>query len=148
MEAVIRCAKVEDVNKLVDFLEKANLATEGVENSIEYFLILEDEVGNIQATLGIEPLDQVGLLRSFAITANATERELLLIFEQMLMLARDKQLQSLYLATNKRASMPFFHMLGFKEVTKDQLDVNIYSSNHIKNILTVDNSVFMQLKLK
>lgn len=144
---MVRCAQVEDVKKLVNFLEKANLGTDGVEEAVDYFLLLEDEAGNIQATLGIEPHGRVGLLRSLAITSQASEKELLLIFEQMLLLARDKQMQSLYLATNKKGSVQFFEMMGFQQVEKKALHEKIFESAHVQHILTVDNSLFMELKL-
>lgn len=147
VETMVRCAQVEDVRKLVNFLEKANLGTDGVEEAVDYFLLLEDEAGNIQATLGIEPHGPVGLLRSLAITSRASEKELLLIFEQMLLLAKEKQMQSLYLATNKKGSVQFFEMMGFQQVEREKLHEKIFDSAHVQHILTVDNSLFMELKL-
>jgi len=147
MEAVVRCAKVEDVKKLTSFLEKANLGTEGVKEAVDYFLLLEDGSGSIQATLGIEPHGAVGLLRSLAITGDASEREILLIFEQMLLLANEKHMEALYLATNKHSSVQFFEMIGFQKVERESLNKNILSSAHVKHILTVDNSLFMELRL-
>ena len=147
METMVRCAQAEDVTKLVNFLEKANLGTDGVKEAVDYFLLLEDDAGNIQATLGIEPHGPVGLLRSLAITSSASEKELLLIFEQMLLLARDKQMESLYLATNKKGSVQFFEMMGFQKVKQEQLHEKIFDSAHVQHILTVGNSLFMELKL-
>ncbi|MFE8701865.1 hypothetical protein ACFYKX_14790 [Cytobacillus sp. FJAT-54145] len=148
MEKIVRCGQVEDINKLVAFLEKAGLSTEGVAESIDYFLILEDEQGNINATLGIEPLGNIGLLRSLVMTTKASENELFTIFEQMLLLAREKQIQSLYLATNKAGSLQFFDLMGFVKEEKAQLPEELLHSEHVRHILTVDNSVFMKLNME
>lgn len=148
METIIRSAEVKDVKKLISFLQKASLGTEGVEESIEYFLLLEDEQGSIHATLGIEPLGSVGLLRSLVMTESATEKDLLMIFDQMLKLSREKQLQRLYLATNKETSLPFFSMLGFEKEDKEYLPEELLLSQHVKHILNVDNSLFMVLTIE
>lgn len=147
METIVRSANVQDTSRLISFLEGANLGVEGVEQAIEYFLILEDDKGNINATVGIEPLGRIGLLRSLVMTSNTSEKDLMMIFEQMLILARDKRLTSVYLATNKQSSLPFFSMMGFIKEEKDQLPEELFQSEHAKQILTVDNSLFMKLNM-
>lgn len=147
METIVRSANVEDTGRLISFLEGANLGVEGVEQAIEYFLILEDDKGNINATVGIEPLGRIGLLRSLVMTSKTSEKDLMMIFEQMLILARDKRLTSVYLATNKQSSLPFFSMMGFIKEEKDQLPEELFQSEHAKRILTVDNSLFMKLNM-
>ncbi|MDZ5471797.1 hypothetical protein SM124_08555 [Bacillus sp. 31A1R] len=147
METIVRCAKTEDTNKLTTFLENASLSAEGIEQAIDYFLVLEDDKGNINATLGIEPLGEIGLLRSLVMTSKTSEKELLMMFEQMLLLARDKHLKSLYLATNKSGTLPFFSMMGFVKEEKNLLPEELFQSDHVKHILTVDNSLFMKLTI-
>lgn len=147
MESMVRCAQVDDKSKLISFLQEANLGTEGVEETIEYFLIMENEDNSIRATLGIEPLGNYGLLRSLVMTPKASENDLLVIFEQMLKLAREKQLQKLFLATNKKASLHFFSLLGFEREEQANLPQELFTSEHVKHILNVDNSLFMMLKL-
>jgi N-acetylglutamate synthase-like GNAT family acetyltransferase len=147
METIVRCAQVEDTNKLISFLEEANLGIDGIKESIEYFLLMEDEAGKIQATLGIEPLGKQGLLRSLAVTPRASENDLLIIFEQMLKLAKEKELESLYLATNKQSSLSFFSVLGFEKEEEENLPQELFASDHVKHILTVDKSLFMVLRL-
>lgn len=147
METIVRCAQTEDIQRLIAFLNEASLGTDGVEESIEFFLIMEDENGRINATLGIEPLGKYGLLRSLAITQQASESDLMLIFNQMLKLAREKELESLYLATNKHSSLPFFSLIGFEQEKKENLPQELFSSDHVNHILTVDNSLFMVLNL-
>lgn len=144
----IRCAKKEDVDKLVTFLNRAQLGTEGVEKSIDYFLLLEDKEGRLHGTLGIEPLGRIGLLRSLVMTEKAGQEALMGMFDQMLKLARKKEFDELYLATNKRASLSFFALLGFVKEETGNLPQELSSSNHVQHILTVDNSVFLKLNLE
>jgi N-acetylglutamate synthase-like GNAT family acetyltransferase len=146
MEALIRCAGKEDEKKLTAFLEKANLGTDGISESINYFLLMEDEEQNIKATLGIEPLGSVGLLRSLVLSERASEKDLLLLVEQILRLARERELNSLYLATNKKGSSEFFKLLGFQD-EKGALPEDLCRSAHVQHILTVDNFSFLKLSL-
>ncbi|MGD6842275.1 GNAT family N-acetyltransferase [Bacillus infantis] len=146
METMIRCAQKEDENKLAAFLEKANLGTEGIADSINYFLLMEDEELNIKATLGIEPLGSVGLLRSLVLSEKASEKDLLLLVEQILRLARERELESLYMATNKKGAAEFFKLLGFQD-EKSELPEELYRSSHVQHILTVDNFTFLKLPI-
>lgn len=144
---VVRCAQLEDMDRLAAFLEAANLSTDGIKDAIEYFLIMENDSGDIKATLGIEPHGEVGLLRSLVMSASASENDLFVLFEKILMLARDRNLNSLYLASNKRNSLDFFRLLGFKQEETEQLPEVLFESDHVKHILTVDNSFFLKLSM-
>ncbi|MBS4190078.1 hypothetical protein KHA94_07655 [Bacillus sp. FJAT-49705] len=146
MEAIIKCAGSEDLSRLELFLQKANLSTEGIQKSIDYFLIMENKMTEMKATIGIEPIGKIGLLRSLAITKGSSEKELFLLFEQILKLAKDKQLETLYLASNKKNSLEFFRLLGFVQETSD-LPAALHESEHVKHILTVDNSYFLKLSI-
>jgi N-acetylglutamate synthase-like GNAT family acetyltransferase len=147
METMIRMATEQDLDNLVNFLEKANLGTEGVKETVEYFLLMEDEIGSLRATLGVEPFGENGLLRSLVISAGMKENEILTLFEQILRLTKEKDMKNLFLATNKHTSVPFFEMLGFSTIEEEDLPEDLYQSEHIKNILTVDNSVFLKFQM-
>ncbi|MFE8698054.1 hypothetical protein ACFYKT_17060 [Cytobacillus sp. FJAT-53684] len=147
MESIIRCAQAEDVTRLESFLEEAKLSVEGIQSSIENFLIMENHLGDIKATLGIEPLGKLGLLRSLVMRSETAERDLFILFEQMLMLARDRQLESIYLASNKKNSFEFFRLLGFTEEAASHLPEALLESQHVKHILAVDNSFFLKLSI-
>lgn len=147
METMIRMATEQDLPNLVGFLEKANLGTEGLAESVNYFLLMEDESGSLRATLGVEPFGENGLLRSLVVTAGMKENEILVLFERILRLTKEKNISSLFLATNKATSVPFFEMLGFSTVDEAELPVDLFESEHIKNILGVDNSVFLKIEV-
>ncbi|MGJ7920733.1 hypothetical protein [Neobacillus sp. LXY-4] len=147
MNTTIRFADRQDTLKVLAYLTKANLGTEGVADSIDYFLLMEDSKGEILATLGIEPCGTIGLLRSLAMSATLKEADILALFNQMYLLAKEKSLSTLYLATNKPDSVSFFQVLGFNLLDSKDVPVELLELNHVQHIFTVDNSFFMQLNL-
>lgn len=145
MQAMLRCANKQDVNKLKDFLAEAKLGIDGVsEQSVGYFLLLENESGQIKGTLGIEPFGEAGLLRSLAIAPGMAEKEILMLFNQMLILAKEKDMTTLILATNKEGAVPFFEMLGFERSSREYLPPDLAESIHVQHIVNVDNSIFLK----
>ena len=147
MDMVIRRAKAEDLARLISFLGQAKVGTNGVEKTIDCFLLIEDEVGNLQATIGIEPLGQAGLIRSLVMSSQATEQDFHLLFEQIVLLAKEKGIKDLFLATNKVGAVNLIEQLGFQIVDKEQLPEILFQSEHVLHILTVDNSVFLKLSV-
>jgi N-acetylglutamate synthase-like GNAT family acetyltransferase len=148
MQARIRKAGKQDLGKLTEFLTKANLGTEGLtDETVDYFLLLEDERGELRGSLGIEAFDGFGLLRSLVVSAGQAEKEIFILFTQMLQLAKEKAMNSLYLATNKREAVSFFELLGFQSVEREELPTPFYDSEHIRHILNVDNSLFLKFSL-
>lgn len=144
MKLTIRIATFEDIDILKSFLDKAKLNTKGINEMIDTFLIMEDEEGQMKATIGMEPFGESGLLRSLVVTANTSENDLLYLFKEMFLLAKNKEIKDLYLATNKLGPMKFVGVLGFQPVDKDQIPIAFLSSEHVKHILNVDNSVFLK----
>ncbi|MDR7078618.1 N-acetylglutamate synthase-like GNAT family acetyltransferase [Neobacillus niacini] len=148
MQALIRCANKEDLGSLREFLTRASLGTEGLtEETVEYFLLLEDEDGTIKGTLGIEALAECGLLRSLVVSPGQAEKDIVLLITQMMQLAKEKGMRSLFLATNKGVALPFFELLGFVMVGRDQLPAELYSLEHIRQVFSVDNSLFLRFSL-
>jgi N-acetylglutamate synthase-like GNAT family acetyltransferase len=148
MNAVVRCANRKDMNDLISFLVRANVGTDGIEQLIENFLIMEDESGHIKATMGIEPYGDVGLLRSLVMAPTVSERQLFILFKQMLHLAEEKEINEVFLATNKQGAVMLVEFLGFQRVVSDEIPKRLLQSEHIQHILTVDNSVFLKLSTK
>lgn len=148
MASFIRKAGKEDLSKLIEFLERANLGTDGVnEDSIGCFLLLEDEEGALQGTLGMEAYTNFGLLRSLVITPGQAQKEIFVLFDQMVQLAKEKGMQSVFLATNKSATLPFFELMGFQRIGRGDLPQEFYGSKHIRHVLNVDNSLFLKFTL-
>lgn len=147
MNTNIRGAKPEDINNLVSFLQNANLSTEGIAESLDSFLIMEDSKGGIKATIGIEPFEKMGLLRSLVMTADTNENDLFRLFEQSFLQASEKGMTDLFMATNKLGAIKFVQILGFNQINKTELPLRLRQSEHVKHILTVNNSVFLKLSI-
>lgn len=148
MQALIRKAEKEDLEGLREFLTRAKLGTDGLnEESMGSFLLLEDDAGNLKGTLGMDVYGEFGLLRSLVVSAGQAEKEILTLFDRMVALAKEKGLTGLFLATNKSAALPFFELMGFKKIGRGELPVAFYQSEHIRQVLNVDNSLFLRFNL-
>ena len=56
---IIRQAQTEDVEKINEFLTKAEVTVEGIEAWLNYFLLMEaEEDKNLIGTIGIDPLEK------------------------------------------------------------------------------------------
>lgn len=147
MSAVIRCALTDDVDNLITFLERAGLSTEGVAGTIDSFLIMEDDMGDIQATIGIEQFGGVGLLRSLVMTSQTMKNDVYILFEQIFLRAAEKGMSEIFMATNKLGAIKLVELLGFQQIKKSELPLALSEAGHVQHILTVDNSVFLKISL-
>ena len=148
MQALIRRAKKEDLDNLRAFLSRANLGTDGLnDDSIDYFLLLEDEGGTLKGSLGMEAFTKFGLLRSLVVSPGQAEKEIFVLFDQMVQLAKEKGMKGLFLATNKSVALPFFELMGFQRARREELPSEFYQSEHIRHVLNVDNSLFLKFSL-
>ncbi|MBH9966704.1 GNAT family N-acetyltransferase [Rossellomorea oryzaecorticis] len=147
MTKTIRQATHEDIYKVIGFLVKAGLSTEGVKNTIDCFLLVEDTEGNLIGTLGIEMRERTGLLRSLVVTPAFDSEEIFTLFQEIFKLAKEKDLSQLYLITNRRASLNFFEMLGFQQEPQGHVD-ELKDFVHAKQLSTVDNLLTMSLHLQ
>lgn len=143
----IRSANIEDVAKLEAFLTKAGVSAEGLDSSIENFSLMENSDGELKACLGVEHVDNAGLLRSFVVSPEIAQPDLLLLFKRAFLTAKSQELQALYLVTNKMSAVSFFSSMGFEMVTQSELPESLLEKNHIKHVLTVDNSAIMKIIL-
>lgn len=147
MPGCIRKANKEDMTVLKEFLLKANVKADDLTEEKACFLLLEDETGALKGTLGMEMIAEFGILRSLVVTSDQAEKQIYILFEQMVELAKDKGMRSLFLATNKSVALPFFNLLGFKKVGRGDLPLEFYQSQHIRHVLNVDNSLFLKISI-
>lgn len=145
MERTIRKAEAKDAKKLESFLLEANLNTEGISESIEYYSLLETNSGELKACIGIEPDGNVGLLRSFVVSKGTAHSDIVLLFDRVISIAESKNLKAVYLVTNKENTIAFFRGFGFKVV--DKTPAEIIKNPHFQKVLNVDNSVIMELPM-
>ncbi|MEH7352185.1 hypothetical protein V7150_01210 [Neobacillus drentensis] len=148
MEALIRKANEQDLGRLQEFLSRANLGTDGLtDETVDYFLLLENEDGTLRGTLGLEAFGENGLLRSLVVSSGQADKEIFILFDQMMQLAKEKGMKSLLLATNKSVALPFFELMGFQRLGREDLPADFYHSKHIRHVLSVDNSLFLKFSL-
>jgi N-acetylglutamate synthase-like GNAT family acetyltransferase len=148
MQALIRRANKQDLGSLRAFLSRANLGTDGLtDETIDYFLLLENEDGTLKGSLGMEAFTEFGLLRSLVVTPGQAEKEIFVLFDQMVQLAKEKGMKGLFLATNKSVALPFFELMGFQRVDRENIPSEFYQSEHIRHVLNVDNSIFLKFSL-
>ncbi|MGD6959241.1 GNAT family N-acetyltransferase [Rossellomorea aquimaris] len=146
MLKVIRQATQEDIHEVVAFLMKAGLSIEGIKNSIDCFLVVEDSDNQLIGTLGIEAQEKIGLLRSLVVTSSFESEELFALFQEILKLAKEKELTRLYLISNRKASLNFFDLLGFQQENEPFVD-ELQKFVHAQKLSTVDNCITMRLDL-
>jgi N-acetylglutamate synthase-like GNAT family acetyltransferase len=108
---------------------------------------METMEGELMACLGVEPVGQAGLLRSFVVSPKIAQEELLLLFKRAFLTAKNKELEQLYLVTNKMSAVSFFSSMGFTMVDQSEMPVDLLEKNHLKQVLTVDNSAIMKIIL-
>jgi amino-acid N-acetyltransferase len=63
------------------------------------------------------------------------------------LLAKEKGMKSLFLATNKNVALPFFELMGFQRIEREELPTEFHQSKHIRHVLNVDNSIFLKFSL-
>lgn len=146
MEETIRKAESKDIKRLESFLLEANLNTEGVADKIDYYSLLETKSGTLKACIGIEPVNGVGMLRSFVVSQQTTQVQILMLFDRVIRIAEANQLKSLYLATNKESAVSFFNKIGF-HVVKD-IPPALYNHPHFEQVTNVDKSIVMEMKVE
>jgi len=143
----IRVANHRDVQAVKTFLSRSEVSSDGIETIIDNFIIGENGNKQVVATLGIERLGGDGLLRSLVVTPEIEQTQILMLFKSAMSLAKHKELQHLYLATNKSASISLFSMLGFEKVDKDQLSPHLLTSPHMKQLVESEQTVIMKLNV-
>jgi N-acetylglutamate synthase-like GNAT family acetyltransferase len=146
MEETIRKAEKKDIKRLESFLVEANLSAEGVADTIEYYSLLETKSGALRACIGIEPVNGVGMLRSFVVSEGTSQVQILMLFDRVIRIAEGNKLKALYLATNKESAVSFFNKIGFNTV-KDVPTV-LYNHPHFEQVSSVDNSIIMEMKVE
>src|SRR4051794_9177060 len=81
MQSLIRRANKQDLGSLKDFLSRAKLGTDGLtDETVDYFLLLENEDGTLKGSLGMEAFTDFGLLRSLVVTPGQAEKEIFVLF--------------------------------------------------------------------
>jgi amino-acid N-acetyltransferase len=138
MNELIRVANVKDVRKVKTFLEKACVSVEELESNIEHFVIMENSEKEVVATVGFQKDGHAGLLRSLVIVPTLTQDKILMLFKSVVRLAKESDIDQLFLVTNKEASLSFFELLHFQVVPKETVPSGLQEQSALLQTDNVD----------
>lgn len=129
MGIVIRIATEKDLLPIQHLLAKASLSERGIEQNIDNFLVVEDPEKKIIGTVGFEPIENDGLLRSLVMSSESWNAKIGLDFiELAVSYGKQKGYETLYLLTN--SSLPFFEYIGFRILEENEIPKHLRASEH------------------
>lgn len=129
MGIVIRIATEKDLLPIQHLLAKASLSERGIEQNIDNFLVVEDPEKKIIGTVGFEPIENDGLLRSLVMSSESWNAKIGLDFiELAVSYGKQKGYETLYLLTN--SSLPFFEYIGFRILEENEIPMHLRASEH------------------
>lgn len=131
----LRMACQEDLDNIRRFIHRAGLPVEGIQEVVEYFVLLENDEKQLKLTIGLEPVGKHGIVRSLAFAAEISEQDLQRAVQKLMTIACDQGLEELYLVTNKNGASSFLELLGFQVVEKGDLPVSLHTSRHVSQFL-------------
>ncbi|WP_349408834.1 GNAT family N-acetyltransferase [Pseudalkalibacillus sp. SCS-8] len=125
-----RPAETNDAPSIKQFVAQAGLSSEGIEQCIQTFIILETDKKKMAGTVGLERNGDVGLIRSLVLDKEYSSEELLLrLLKAIIRLADHQGVQTVYLLTRVTS---IFYALGFTEVPYDQVPEELLNTPHLK----------------
>lgn len=105
---------------LITLLRQANLLTNDLPPEIGTFLLAFSEGDELIGAAGLEPLGEVGLLRSVAVAPTYRGQYIgHTLVDGLLQAAEHNGLTALYLVTTTAAD--YFERLGFERITRDDV---------------------------
>lgn len=128
----IRIAKEQDMEQVVGILGQAGLSSAGVDENVDNFIVVENHQEKIIGAVGIEPIEKDGILRSLVITQEGGVDSLFELLECAVSLAKEKEMQHLYLLSKKATTSTLFQMFGFDKVD-NPIPEHIQNSEHVQN---------------
>jgi amino-acid N-acetyltransferase len=129
MGIIIRIATEKDLLPIQHLLAKASLSKRGIEQNIDNFLVVESPEKKIIGTVGIEPVEKDGLLRSLVLSSENWNAKIGLNFiELAVAYGKQKGYENLYLLTN--SSLPFFEYIGFRILDEKEIPDHLKTSEH------------------
>lgn len=138
----LRLATKNDRQKIKSFVGQAGLSTEGIETTIQHFMILEHE-NTIVGCIGIEIIEQDALLRAFVASKEVQQAHLITLLESIDILAERENIRNVYLVTSDGASLEFLELVGFHAIDVDRVPLHIGTNPHVKKAINNDSTRVM-----
>ncbi|MGG3799879.1 hypothetical protein [Metabacillus fastidiosus] len=139
----LKVAEEKDLNKLTAFANKAGVNSEGFHELIDQFILMEDGNHELVACIGIEPVNEDGILRSLVVSDKLKQAHILTLFQSAQTLSRQKGMKYLYLITNNKASIDFLIMMGFEEISTEEVPVHLLNTEHMRSCLVENDKIVM-----
>ncbi|WP_226669310.1 GNAT family N-acetyltransferase [Metabacillus litoralis] len=140
----LKIAEEKDLERVTDFVEKADVSSDGISEIIEYFMLMENGENEIVACIGVQPLNENGLLRSLVVSDKLKQAHILTLFQSIQTLAENKGMNHLFLVTNKEASVQFLSLMGFEEIEPTAIPEELLTLEHMNGSLKEDNAKIMR----
>ncbi|MEK1829631.1 hypothetical protein AAAC51_12490 [Priestia megaterium] len=112
-----------------------------MEEHIHQFVIMENEEGELLATVGFEKEGVDGILRSLVVSPSLMQSDILLLFKSIVQLAQKHGVKQLYLLTNKASSLHFFQMMNFQQISYSALPELLKEHSYLKSYQTLGMSM-------
>ena len=125
---MIRKAVPSDLPTIRTFIEKTEL--DFVQELI--FILVEDEQRELIGVVGIQEIQNIGLLRSLVLVPHFPVEKIVTFLESILQIAHKNNYKSLYLATNNKGSIRLFQLLGFMEIEQQELPLELKLSTAVE----------------
>ncbi|MEC1535136.1 hypothetical protein P9D55_03815 [Bacillus sonorensis] len=138
----LRLAETKDKDAIEAFLKEAGTSHKGIEVNHGQFITMEDSQKKIVACLGMEEFEKKkGLLRSLVVSDKLSQGHIVSLFQSMQVLCEKREIHTLYVIANKRTSMDFLEVLGFKQL--ENVPNELYESEHVSESLKTKGAVLM-----
>lgn len=111
----VRKGTTVDYPLIKQFIEQS----EAVYDKDSVFVLVENEEGELLSVIGVLKCEQVGFLRSFVFSPSFPVDKLPLFFERVLVVVKELDCCSIFLASNKKQTISFFELFGFEEIALD-----------------------------
>lgn len=136
---MIRKAVPSDLPTIRTFIEKTEL--DFLQELI--FILVEDEQRELIGVVGIQEIQNIGLLRSLVLVPHFPVEKIVTFLESILQIALKNNYKSLYLATNNKGSIRLFQLLGFMEIEQQELPLELKLSTTVEAFVEKGDIFFM-----
>lgn len=135
----VRQGKTEDHLLIKGFIEQSEAGYD--KDSV--FILVENEEKKLLSVIGLHKCEQIGFLRSFVFSPAFPVDKLPMFFERVLMVVKENGCQSLFLASNKRQTISFFELFGFKEIERENIPKDSKLSTAFSDASRLNNVFYM-----
>jgi len=144
MPETIRHATKQDIQLIEQFLQRAVVGKTNVKEAIDRFIIMENDRGELLATISFQPCGEDALLRSLVMSSDATQQGIIHLFSAMVEFIHSKNMRDIYLVTSTGSAIPFFKLFHFAEVESSDVAVDIKEKIKVEGSSTGDIFYYMK----